>query len=961
MDNPRDKNMIPIHHNNPFKLLWLAGAILMLIAVMFDPMLRGLLMSGRASAVGGYSASDVLGQLTGADAVDFDHGGVNNSPNSRGFDGPTHIATDVVRHRLFVADYNNNRILQFDLDVNNLLIDRIADHVIGQPNFRSLDPGAGDDSFSGQTDILYDGANDLLYVADGGNNRVMVFDAATITNGEPAINVLGQPDFDTTTPTTTQVGMDTPDSLALDSDGDRLFVGDYTASRVLVFDVAGIVNGEPAINVLGHTDFVTGAVPFTDPPTPDVFDFIDGVAYDSVNERLFVDDAENSRILVFDVDPAVLIANTPATDGPDAINVLGQAIFTTDTQAAGPAGMFSPAGLSLDEAGQRLFVDDYANHRITVFDVNPAVLIPNDPLTDGPDAINVLGQLDFAGTTAGLSASAMNAPYGIEYDPLSSLLYAAEDVNNRVTIFNVSTIVNGEDAVNLLGQLDENDQPVYTTNGGNNAPNAQGFNSAYGAIALDTDNHRLFVSDRGNSRILVFNLDTDNTLIDHTADFVLGQPDFKGSAGGTSVTSLNVPVGISYDGPDNLLFVADADNHRIIVYDTATIVDGEPAIHQLGQDDFNSGFSNRGGGSNAAINSFLAPESVSIEPVNGLLAVSDGNNRVLIYDFGGPGLPLLVDGMDASRVYGHADFVSESSGTTATTMADPRGVLVETLTNSLWVADTSNNRVLRFDLFDPNSVDGAPSAAALNVLGQSDFISGTAATTQSGMSGPVHLDLLESIGSDQRLFVTDGVNNRVLVFNTADGIVDGEDAVDVYGQTTFVDSGFSTTQSGFNIPRGLEYDESSGVLYVADGDNNRVMIFGPVAPVPTPNPGGGTSPQGVGFFPDRIVINDEDANTDSKNVLVDIYAHYSDTFSGTVDVLLSNTPDFSTTVPFRYAVPKQSVVRTDWLKTVAWDLCFGLQKSVCDLGRKVVYARFYVNLPSVWPALTPLGQPNPAP
>ncbi len=88
------------------------------------------------------------------------------------------------------------------------------------------------------------------------NNRVMVFDVASITNGENAVNVLGQPDFTTGTAATSQTGLSSPRGVSVDG-SNRLFVADTTNNRVMVFDVAAITNGEAAINVLGQTDFIT--------------------------------------------------------------------------------------------------------------------------------------------------------------------------------------------------------------------------------------------------------------------------------------------------------------------------------------------------------------------------------------------------------------------------------------------------------------------------------------------------------------------------------------------------------------------------------------------------------------------------------------------------------------------------------------------------------------------------------
>src|ERR1035441_6697469 len=68
---------------------------------------------------------------------------------------------------------------------------------------------------------------------------------------------------------------------------------------------------------------------------------------------------------------------------------------------------------------------------------------------------------------------------------------------------------NPYNASDVLGQLDQNQQPSFTQNAG--GVNASGLNSPK-ASALDSVHHRLFVTDTNNSRVLVFNLDSSNNL-----------------------------------------------------------------------------------------------------------------------------------------------------------------------------------------------------------------------------------------------------------------------------------------------------------------------------------------------------------------------------------------------------------------------------------------------------------------
>jgi DNA-binding beta-propeller fold protein YncE len=214
-----------------------------------------------ADATGVYHATGLLGQfddthvhapVPAVTPADYMSAYTNNRPpiNDRGL-APHTTATvaDVVNHRLFVSDLLNYRVLVFNLDANDKLIDHAADYVLGEPDMftRSFStPATAANTFSagggpngtGAGGLDIDPVRQLLFVADSGNNRVLIFDLSSLSNNMNASFVLGQINFTADAPGTTAVSMNHPTDVAYDSTQNRLYVADSDNNRVLGFDLS---------------------------------------------------------------------------------------------------------------------------------------------------------------------------------------------------------------------------------------------------------------------------------------------------------------------------------------------------------------------------------------------------------------------------------------------------------------------------------------------------------------------------------------------------------------------------------------------------------------------------------------------------------------------------------------------------------------------------------------------------
>ena len=277
------------------------------------------------AAPNGYAASDVLGQLT-AGVPDLTTS--NSGVTADHINYPSGAALDTVHHRLFVTDSSNNRVLVYSLDSHNNITSHTASYVLGQPTFTSnLNTTTQAGVNSPYAGLAYDAVSDRLFVADSNNNRVLVYSlSGGITNGMNASNVLGQPNFTTSTGNLSQSGLNLPNGLAYDPVHQALYVADGNNIRVLMYDVApsNITNGMNASHVIGQPDFITTGS-FT---TQAGLQHPIAITYNSVTQTLFVGDNNANRILTFDMTGSV-------TNGMNASHVLCQPTFTSQNPPSG--------------------------------------------------------------------------------------------------------------------------------------------------------------------------------------------------------------------------------------------------------------------------------------------------------------------------------------------------------------------------------------------------------------------------------------------------------------------------------------------------------------------------------------------------------------------------------------------------------------------------------------------------
>ena len=427
--------------------------------------------------------------------------------------------------------------------------------------------------------------------------------------------------------------------------------------------------------------------------------------------------------------------------------------------------------------------------------------------TNGQAARALIGQQTFTSVEPGAGANRIGGISGIAYG--NDTLFVADSNrfgsfgapdgngnptpnNNRVLVFsglsnsipqptaeyrltnNPCPICVGNAAL-VLGQPDFNSTAYSITSKGMRTP-----------TAVATDGRILAIADTDNNRILIWR--NYPTQMDQPADVVIGQPDFTHAA-----TSLP-PTAKSLRGPQGLwiqngkLFVADTQDHRVLIYNSIPTANNAAADVVLGEPNFTSTIPDNlvDQTSNASATNMISPVGVSSDGTH-LFVVDLGQNRILIWNH----IP-TTNATPADVAIGQPDLKSGIANNAFNTPANA-------------TADSDNNtQGLTPVLCQSTGMDSDSTALFPNLC-------------EKTLSFPRAV-----LAAGGRLFIADGGNDRVLIYNSIP-TTNGAAADIVLGQPDFVTDNPSTSADAMQTPAGLAWDGTN--LYVSDTFNVRIMIF----------------------------------------------------------------------------------------------------------------------------------------
>lgn len=351
----------------------------------------------------------------------------------------------------------------------------------------------------------------------------------------------------------------------------------------------------------------------------------------------------------------------------------------------------------------------------------------NDPVVDSPpifttfqEASVVIGQEDFTSgdpnQNSGVGLNTLNKPWGAPF-VTDGRLYVPDNGSCRILRFDSIPNINGTSANLVLGENNSEDSCLV--------PDV----SDPAGAAMSSDG-RLFVPDGFNDKVLIF--DTDSAF-----------PSNELTWGGETTCN----PGKDFHGPNSIfiaaekLIVSDGANNRVLVWNNVPVAGTETPSVIIGQ-----------ASASTCGTEFLSISDGVWSDGKRLVVADSMHGRVLIWEE----MPETNDDDQTPKV-----ILSKvnNDGSNGSESMKPYGVFFTG--GQLLVADPDNNRVLIWNGF-PTTNDQLPDA----VLGQSDLYHISANDSAESPSAKT-LNWPSAIWFDaKRLFVTDTLNSRVLIFES---------------------------------------------------------------------------------------------------------------------------------------------------------------------------------------------------
>ena len=247
--------------------------------------------------------------------------------------------------KLVVADTVNNRVLIWNSVPTQS--GQAADVVLGQTSFTTKTNGNASTQLYSPRGIWTDGTK--LIVSDRFNNRLLIWNTFPTANGAGADVVLGASDFGMTPNISPPTASSLHNPSGLTVHGTKLYVADEGNNRVLIWNTIPTANNVAADVVIGQTGF-DGYFANAGAGYPQVngvgFNGPMGVLVDECGS-LYVCDALNGRALVYTHEPTTSGAAADVVLGKSTLTTQPNAGTAPSTSWMGGCSGLAVAGATL--------------------------------------------------------------------------------------------------------------------------------------------------------------------------------------------------------------------------------------------------------------------------------------------------------------------------------------------------------------------------------------------------------------------------------------------------------------------------------------------------------------------------------------------------------------------------------------------------------------------------------------
>ena len=397
--------------------------------------------------------------------------------------------------------------------------------------------------------------------------------------------------------------------------------------------------------------------------------------------------------------------------------------------------------------------------------------------------------------------------------------FSTTTITNYVTQYNETNGGSGapqSNGITAAFQLfqDEQTAPGWSNsfiNRDGGATKRSGVSFNYGMlVAIDPNDgykKKFFLADRNNHRILIFHsMPLANSAL---PDVVVGQNNFTTGGLGTTASSFYEPTDVAVCA-DGKMFVADSQNNRVAGFNSIPTTNGASMNFVLGQTNFTTGTA-------TAVSASTLSIPYSVACISSRLYIADrGYHRIVVHN------TIPTSNSAASFAIGQPDLTTAALGTDYTNVSYLNEPIEILYTGSqFFIADIMNSRVLVY-----NALPTASGATPTYRIGQSLINGGS--INEAG-ANPTNTTLARPRGLAFRtgkLAIADTENHRLVFYDLP--ISNNSPTVTPthqMGQPDFNTGTVpgTTAQSTFNNPRDLLFD--GNYIWVQDRGNNRLQIL----------------------------------------------------------------------------------------------------------------------------------------